>query len=109
MSKLRTAPPGVAPTLHPSVTAYRQQLAKTKNLISDIAFKEANDRELRLKIHKAFSAVEQFAVLDPEYTAVLQSLEYESLKHLSEDLERLLIRWHPVSESLPMVARGGGV
>lgn len=101
MSKLRTAPPGVAPTLHPKVTAYRQQLAKTKNLISDIAFKEANDRELRLKIHKAFSAVEEFAVLDPEYTAVLQSLEYESLKHLSEDLERLLIRWHPVSSLAP--------
>lgn len=99
MSKLRTAPPGVAPTLHPSVTAYRQQLTKTKGLVSEIAFGEATDRELRLKIHKAFSAVEPFAVLDPEYTAVLQSLEYESLKHLSEDLERLIVRWHPVSST----------
>lgn len=107
MSKLRTAPPGVAPTLHPSVISYRQQLAKTKGLISEIAFGEANDRELRLKIHKAFSAVEPFAVLDPEYTAVLQSLEYESLKHLSEDLERLLIRWHPVSCSRVCAERWG--
>lgn len=97
MSKLRTAPPGVAPTLHPSVIAYRQQLTKTKGLVSEIAFGEATDHEVRLKIHKAFSVIEPFAVLDPEYTTVIQSLDYESLKHLNEDLERLLIRWHPVS------------
>lgn len=97
MSKLRTAPPGVTPTLHPKITEYRQQLQKQKGLVSEIAFGDDLGRDVRLKIHRAFSAVEPFAVMDYEYTGVLQSQNYISLKRLSEDLEGLLVKWYPVS------------